>query len=217
MSFVTTLPLGSQGLRVSPQGLGCMGMTAFYGNFNRAEQESKSLDTIAKALELRLNFFDTAWIYQSFGADGEPNTTNEELLAKAIKIHGREKFVIATKFGIAMSPTGMRPMGTPEVIRSQLADSLQRLDVEYIDLYYQHRMDPETPIEVTMNCLKELITEGKIGYIGLSECTPDEMRRAHAIHPITAIQMEYSLQSRDIEDQIIGTARELGNHIFSLF
>eukprot|EP00596_Hydrurales_sp_CCMP1899_P008729 CAMPEP_0119038350 /NCGR_PEP_ID=MMETSP1177-20130426/7239_1 /TAXON_ID=2985 /ORGANISM="Ochromonas sp, Strain CCMP1899" /LENGTH=348 /DNA_ID=CAMNT_0007000845 /DNA_START=139 /DNA_END=1185 /DNA_ORIENTATION=- len=211
MTVVETLPLGSQGLRVSQQGLGCMGMTAFYGNFNRAEQESRSLDTIAKALDLGLNFFDTAWIYQSFGVDGEPNTTNEELLGKAIKIHGREKFVIATKFGIAMTPKGsMGPMGTPEVIRSQLADSLQRLDVEYIDLYYQHRMDPNTPIETTMDCLKELINEGKIGYLGLSECTPDEMRRAHAVHPITAIQMEYSLQSRDIEDQIIDTARELG-------
>lgn len=134
------------------------------------------METIAKALDLGLNFFDTAWIYQSFGKDGDPNTTNEELLAKAIKIHGRERFIIATKFGITITPSGMQPNGTPELIRSQLADSLQRLDVDSIDLYYQHRMDPNTPIEVTMNCLKELVKEGKIGYIGLSECTPDEMR-----------------------------------------
>ena len=202
--------LGSQGLQVSAQGLGCMGMTAFYTGFVVAEREEKSLKAIARALELGLNFFDTAWVYQSFGVDGQPNRTNEELLGKAIKIHGRDKFIIATKFGIIPTATGLTYSGKPEQIRSQLADSLQRLGTDYIDLYYQHRMDPSTPIEETMECLKQLVQEGKIRYIGLSECTPAELRRAHTIHPVTAIQMEYSLQSRDIEAEVIPTARELG-------
>eukprot|EP00731_Ephydatia_muelleri_P025138 Em0017g221a len=202
--------LGSHGLRVSAQGLGCMGMTAFYTGFNLLEQEGKSLQTIARALELDVNFFDTAWIYQSIGPDGHVKATNEELLGKAIKIHGRDKFVIATKFGVTFTSTGMATSGKPELIRSQLADSLQRLGTDYIDLYYQHRMDPNTPIEETMECLKQLVQEGKIRYVGLSECTPSELRRAHAIHPVTAIQMEYSLQTRDIEAEVIPTARELG-------
>ena len=185
-------------------------MTAFYTGFVVAEQEEKSLKTIARALELGLNFFDTAWVYQSFGVDGQPNRTNEELLGKAIKIHGRDKFIIATKFGFIPTATGLTLSGKPDLIRSQLADSLQRLGTDYIDLYYQHRMDPSTPIEETMECLKQLVQEGKIRYVGLSECTPSELRRAHAVHPVTAIQMEYSLQSRDIEAEVIPTARELG-------
>ena len=185
-------------------------MTAFYTGFNVAEQEGKSLQTIARALELGLNFFDTAWVYQSFGVDGHANTTNEELLGKAINIHGRDKFIIATKFGIVPSATGVTYSGKPELIRSQLADSLKRLGTDYVDLYYQHRMDPSTPIEETMECLKQLVQEGKIRYVGLSECTPSELRRAHAVHPVTAIQMEYSLQSRDVEAEVIPTARELG-------
>jgi aryl-alcohol dehydrogenase-like predicted oxidoreductase len=165
---------------------------------------------IERALELGINFFDTAWIYQSFGSDGLPNRTNEELLGKAIKLYGREKFIIATKFGICMTPNGLGFSGKPELIRSQLAESLERLGVEYIDLYYQHRMDPETPIEETVTCLKELVAEGKIRFIGLSECTPDELRRANSIHPITAIQMEWSLQTRDLEPHLLPVARELG-------
>lgn len=161
MSIVPQRALGSQGLIVSAQGLGCMGMTAFYGGNNNEEQEAKSLATIAKGLELGLNFFDTAWVYQTFGADGKENTTNEELIAKAIKIHGRDKFVLATKFGLKLTATGLQVSGTPESIRSQLDDSLQRLGVTYIDLYYQHRMDPATPIEETMKCLKSLVQEGK--------------------------------------------------------
>ena len=187
-----------------------MGMTAFYTGFNPAEQEGKSLQTIARALELGMNFFDTAWMYQSIGPDGQVKATNEELLGKAIKIHGRDRFIIATKFGVAYTPAGRIVSGKPELIRSQLADSLQRLGTDYVDLYYQHRMDPTTPIEVTMECLKQLVQEGKIRYVGLSECTPSELRRAHAVYPVTAIQMEYSLQSRDVEAEIIPTARELG-------
>lgn len=185
-------------------------MTAFYGDFDRAAQEEESLRTIARSLELGINFLDTAWIYQSFGAGGGGNFTNEELVGKALKIHGREKFVVATKFGIAMGPQGFAASGTEETIRAQLADSLQRLDTDYIDLYYQHRMDPNTPIEDTMRVLKSLVADGKIRYIGLSECTPSELRRAHAVHPITAIQMEWSLQTRDLEEAIIPVARELG-------
>ncbi|ETV95868.1 hypothetical protein H310_10907 [Aphanomyces invadans] len=210
MPLVPQRPLGSQGLVVSAQGLGCMGMTAFYGNFDRAAQEAESLRTISKALELGVNFLDTAWIYQSFGAGGGGNFTNEEVVAKAIKQHGREKFVIATKFGILPTANGLTVSGSEAIIRSQLADSLDRLGVDCIDLYYMHRMDPSTPIEDTMRVLKSLVDEGNIKYIGLSECTPSELRRAHAVHPITAIQMEWSLQSRDLEAQVVPTARELG-------
>eukprot|EP01034_Spumella_vulgaris_P027673 gene27673-34427_t len=205
--------LGSQGLVTSQQGIGCMGMTAFYGAFDREAQEEESLKTIAKALEIGVNLFDTAWIYQSFGQGGAKNYTNEELLGKAISIHGREKFVIATKFGI-VTPTAaggtLKAGGSEDVIRSQLADSLSRLGTDYIDLYYMHRMDPTTPIEETMRVLKSLVEAGTIRYIGLSECTPSELRRAHAVHPISAIQMEWSLQSRSIEAEIVPTARELG-------
>ncbi|EGR31128.1 hypothetical protein IMG5_117210 [Ichthyophthirius multifiliis] len=204
-------PLGSQGLVVSAQGLGCMGMTAFYGSFNRSQTEGESLKTIATALEHGINFLDTAWIYQSFGQGGGENYTNEELIGKAIKIHGRDKFIIATKFGILKDQNGVTKFsGKEETIRSQLADSLQRLGTNYIDLYYYHRIDTQTPIEETMEVLKKLILEGKIKYIGLSECTPDELRRAHKIHPITAIQMEWSLHIRDIEKDVVPTARELG-------
>mmetsp|Transcript_30269 Transcript_30269/g.33004 ORF Transcript_30269/g.33004 Transcript_30269/m.33004 type:complete len:342 (-) Transcript_30269:94-1119(-) len=209
MSIVPQRKLGSQGLVVSAQGLGCMGMTAFYGDFDRAAQEPESLRTIARALELGINFLDTAWIYQSFGKGGG-NFTNEELIGKAIKIHGRDKFVIATKFGNVVRNGQFEVSGTEETIRSQLADSLARLDTDYIDLYYMHRMDPNTPIEETMRVLKSLVEDGKIKYVGLSECTPQELRRAHAVHPITAIQMEWSLQTRDIEADVVPVARELG-------
>ncbi|KAG9405645.1 hypothetical protein AC1031_003552 [Aphanomyces cochlioides] len=187
-----------------------MGMTAYYGNFDRAAQEEESLRTISKALELGINMLDTAWIYQSFGAGGGGNFTNEELVGKAIKQHSRDKFVIATKFGFVLKEGGMVVSGTEETIRSQLADSLKRLGTDYIDLYYMHRIDPTTPIEETVAVLKSLVEEGKIKYIGLSECTLDELRRAHAVHPITAIQMEWSLQSRDLEEAVVPTARELG-------
>jgi hypothetical protein len=170
------------------QGLGCMGMTAFYGDFSRADTESTSLQTITQGLKIGMNFLDTAWIYQSFGAGGG-NFINEELVGKAIKQHGRSSFIIATKFGIIPSQNGIVVSGSEETIRSQLADSLKRLDTDYIDLYYMHRMDPSTPIEETMTVLKSLVEKGTIRYIGLSECTSEELRQAHLIHPITAIQM----------------------------
>ena len=132
------------------------------------------------------------------------------MVGKAITRYGREKFIIATKFGIVLNNGQRGVSGSEETIRSQLADSLSRLGTPYIDLYYMHRMDPSTPIEETMRVLKSLVEEGVIRYIGLSECTPDELRRAHAVHPITAIQMEWSLQTRDIEKDIVPCARELG-------
>lgn len=203
-------PLGSQGLIVSAQGLGCMGMTAFYGDFDRAAHEETSLQTIEKAFELGVNFLDTAWVYQSFGAGGGGNYTNEELVGKAIQRIGREKLIIATKFGITFKDGQLTASGSEETIRQQLSDSLSRLGTSYIDLYYMHRMDPNIPIEETMRVLKSLVEEGVIKYIGLSECTPNELRRAHAVHPITAIQMEWSLQTRDIEKEVVPCARELG-------
>ncbi|OQR87360.1 hypothetical protein THRCLA_22920 [Thraustotheca clavata] len=203
--------LGSQGLKVSKIGFGAMGMTAFYGDFDREAAEVTSLDTIGKALELGINLIDTAWIYQSLGADGKPNRTNEELIGKAIKRYGRDKFIIATKFGIGFDANHkMFVNGKPSFVRQQLAESLQRLDIDYVDLYYMHRMDPSTPIEETVECLKQLVHEGKIKYIGLSECSSDEIRRAHAVHPLSAIQIEWSLNTRDAENTVIKTARELG-------
>ncbi|OQS04340.1 hypothetical protein THRCLA_03403 [Thraustotheca clavata] len=210
-SVMQARKLGSQGLEVSKIGLGAMGMTAFYGgDFDREAAEETNINTIGKALELGINFIDTAWIYQSFGADGKPNRTNEELVGKAIKRFGRDRFVIATKFGITMCDGSMAVSGKPEFVRQQLHESLDRLGIDQIDLYYMHRMDPSTPIEETVACLKELVDEGKIKYIGLSECSSDELRRAHAVHPISAIQMEWSLNSRDAEKTVIKTARELG-------
>lgn len=175
--------------------------------YKRAANEEKNIEVIGKALELGVNLFDTAWIYQSWGVDGEENYTNEGLLGKAIARYGRDKFIVATKFGIG---AGFVFSGKEDFIRQQLQESLDRLKIEYIDLYYMHRMDPETPIEETITALKKLIDEGKIKYIGLSECTPSELERANAIHPITAIQMEWSLQTRDIEDAVVPKARELG-------
>jgi aryl-alcohol dehydrogenase-like predicted oxidoreductase len=190
---------------VSAQGLGAMGMTAFY-KANDPKTEEECLETFGKALECGVNFIDTAWIYQNF----ETGETNEALVGKAVKKFGREKFVIATKFGIVPSATGLGADGSPEAIRKQLCDSLERLGVEYIDLYYMHRMDPKTPIEETMKCLLELKREGLIKYVGLSECTPSELERAHAVMPVSAIQMEWSLQSREIEAAVVPTARKLG-------
>ncbi|OQS04342.1 hypothetical protein THRCLA_03404 [Thraustotheca clavata] len=206
-----TRKLGTQGLEVSAIGLGAMGMTAFYGDFDREASEESSIETIGKALENGINFIDTAWIYQSFGIDGKPNRTNEELVGKAVKRFGREKFIIATKFGLGFGADKQRFVsGKPEFIREQLSQSLERLGVDYVDLYQMHRMDPSTPIEETIACLKELIEEGKIKYIGLSECSSEELRRANAVHPISTIQMEWSLTTRDLENTIVKTARELG-------
>ena len=196
--------LGSQGLEVSTEGLGCMGMTAFYKTGESLEEEN--INTIGKALESGINFFDTAWVYQNF----ETKETKEELVGRAIKKFGRDKFIIATKFGIGFSSTGMILSGKSDFVRQQCDESLKRLGIETIDLFYMHRMDPTTPIEETMNTLLELKNEGKIRYVGLSECTPQELERAHKVFPITAIQMEWSLQTRDIETTLVPVARKLG-------
>ena len=196
--------LGSQGLIVSAQGLGCMGMSDFYGRRDEAE----SIATIHRALDMGVTFLDTADMYGPF--------TNEELVGKAIKGR-RNKVVVASKFGIMRTPpakdgsstiTGIS--GRPEYVRSACDASLKRLGVDHIDLYYQHRVDSEVPIEETVGAMADLVTAGKVCYIGLSEAGVQTIRRAHAIHPITALQSEYSLWTRDPEDEVLPALRELG-------
>jgi aryl-alcohol dehydrogenase-like predicted oxidoreductase len=193
-----TRALGTQGLVVPAIGLGCMGMTAFYSGFDKNASTETSLAAIDAALEAGANFLDSSWIYQDFGGTA---MTNEELIGKAIEKHGRSKFIIGTKW---------MGDGKKETIDKQLGDSLSRLGTDYIDLYYMHRMDPDTPIEETMAVLKEYVAKGTIKYVGLSECTAEELRRAHSVQPISAIQMEWSLQSRDLEEKVVPAARELG-------
>lgn len=200
--------MGKHGLVAPRIGLGTMGMSAFYIQ-NPKEHEEESLRTISRALELGCNFLDTAWVYQSANADGTMNY-NEELVGKAIKEHGRDKFIIATKFGISFAGGQMKLISSEADIRQQLSESLARLGTDYVDLYYQHRQDPATPIEEVARVLETLRQEGKIRYIGFSEITAGELRRASSICPVTAIQMEYSLQSREIEASVLPAARELG-------
>jgi aryl-alcohol dehydrogenase-like predicted oxidoreductase len=195
-----TAPLGSQGLVVSRQGLGCMGMSEFYGEGDDAE----SIATIHRALELGVTLIDTADIY---GPD-----TNERLVGRAIADR-RDRVVLATKFGIVRDPNDPAARGAngrPEYVRSACEASLQRLGVDHIDLYYQHRVDPRTPIEETVGAMAELVAEGKVRFLGLSEAAPATIRRAHATHPISALQTEYSLFARQPEDEILPTLRELG-------
>jgi aryl-alcohol dehydrogenase-like predicted oxidoreductase len=190
--------LGKSGLRVSALGLGCMGMSEFYGPLDEAE----SIATIHAALDAGLNFLDTADAYGPF--------TNEELLGRAIKGR-RQDVVLATKFAIVRSPDGTRSIsGKPDYVRSACDASLRRLGVDTIDLYYQHRVDPATPIEDTVGAMSELVRAGKVRCLGLSEAGPDTMRRAVKVHPIAALQSEYSLWSRDIEDTQLPGARSLG-------
>ncbi|HEX5727177.1 MAG TPA: aldo/keto reductase [Longimicrobiaceae bacterium] len=192
--------LGTQGLVVSAPGLGCMGMSEFYGPGDEAE----SVATLHRALELGCTFLDTADMYGPF--------KNEELLGRALRGR-RSEVTLATKFGIVRSATdpGVRGVsGRPEYVRQACDGSLRRLGVEVIDLYYQHRVDPEVPIEDTVGAMSRLVEEGKVRFLGLSEAGPATLRRAHAVHPITALQTEYSLWSRDPEDEILPTVRELG-------
>jgi len=193
---IPTRRLGA--LEVSAQGLGCMGMSAFYGPRDDAE----STATIHRALDLGLTLLDTADMYGPH--------TNERLVGAAIAGR-REQVVLATKFGNVINDDGSRGVnGTPEYVHSACEGSLRRLGVDHIDLYYQHRVDPNTPIEETVGAMAELVAAGKVGHLGLSEAGPDTLRRAAAVHPIAALQSEWSLWSRDIEAEIVPTARELG-------
>jgi aryl-alcohol dehydrogenase-like predicted oxidoreductase len=191
--------LGNEGFEVSEIGLGCMGMSEFYGTGD----EDESIATIHRAIDLGVTFLDTADMYGPF--------TNEKLVGKAIQGR-RDEVELATKFGNVRGEDGSfrGVSGKPEYVRECCDASLQRLGVDHIDLYYQHRVDPETPIEETVGAMKELVEAGKVRYLGLSEAGLDTIRKAHAVHPISALQSEYSLFTREVEDEVLPALRELG-------
>jgi aryl-alcohol dehydrogenase-like predicted oxidoreductase len=191
--------LGTQGLETSALGLGCMGMSEFYGTAD----EGEAIATIHRALELGVNFLDTADAYGPF--------KNERLVGRAIKDR-RDEVVLATKFGSVRNEQGERLgiRGDREYVLAACNASLERLGTEHIDVYYQHRVDPNTPIEETVGAMAELVGQGKVRYLGLSEAAAETIRRAHAVHPISALQSEYSLWTRDVEDEILPAIRELG-------
>ena len=191
--------LGNNGPSVSAIGLGCMGMSEFYGQAD----DQRSIQTIHKTLDLGINFLDTADVYGPF--------TNERLVGRAIRDR-RGEVILATKFGNVRTEDGswLGINGRPDYVRQACDASLQRLGVDTIDVYYQHRVDPETPIEDTVGAMADLVKAGKVRYLGLSEAAPQTIRRAHQVHPISALQTEYSLWSRDPEDELLDTVRELG-------
>ncbi|KAF3337442.1 aldo-keto reductase 1 [Carex littledalei] len=196
----STVKLGSQGLEVSKLGFGCMGLS---GAYNSPVSDDVGISIIKHAFDSGITFFDTSDWYGPH--------TNEILVGKALKHLPREKVQVATKFGLSGNAAGnLEICGKPDYVRASCESSLKRLGIEYIDLYYQHRVDRTIPIEETIGELKKLVEEGKVRYIGLSEASPDTIRRAHAVHPITALQMEWSLWTRDIESEIVPLCRELG-------
>ncbi len=191
--------LGSQGLEVTEQGLGCMGMSEFYGT----SDEDEAIATIHAYLDAGGNFLDTADMYGPF--------TNEKLVGRAVR-ERRDWVVVASKFGNQRGEDGsfLGISGHPDYVRQSCEDSLERLGIDFIDLYYQHRVDNQVPVEETFGAMAELVDQGKVKYLGISEAAPETIRRAHAVHPITALQTEYSLWSRDPEDALLPTVRELG-------
>ncbi|KAM0992278.1 hypothetical protein ACFX13_010718 [Malus domestica] len=209
---IPRVKLGTQGFEVSKLGLGCMGLSWI----NSPDAEKEGISVIKHAFSKGITFFDTSDVYGTVNYNEIlPDHSNEILVGKALKEMPREKVQLATKFGIVSISFGhgqprWEVRGDPEYARSCCEASLKRLGVDYIDLYYQHRVDQSVPIEDTMGELKKLVEEGKIKYIGLSEASPDTIRRAHAVHPITAIQMEWSLWTRDIEEEIVPLCRERG-------
>jgi len=192
--------VGRQGLQVSALGFGCMGMSWAYGSAD----DQESIRVLHHALDIGVNFWDTAEVYGPF--------KNEELLGRAIKGKRRQDVIVATKFAMKFGPNGevLGLDSSPAHIKSTIEGSLRRLGTDYIDLYYQHRLDPKTPIEDTVGTLKDLVKAGKVRYIGLSEVGPGTIRRAHAVHPLSAVQSEYSLWTRGVEQKVLPTLRELG-------